>query len=307
MQLRGGMPGHGRVTLSGRAFGGDVDPLGPAYVRLLVDHVPAAIIATDMAGVIRFCNRQAEILYGRPSEERLNHESDSFNAIDYLRSKTLLMVLDNCEHLLAPAARFVEAAVRAAPGLRVLATSREGLAVAGERLWSVPALGLPDPSSGPGASGGSDAVRLFVERATEASSEFAFDAEDAKTVAELCRRLDGIPLAIELAAARVSAMSSAEIAAHLDRRFQLLTGGRRTATTRQQTLRGTIDWSYQLLDQQERLMLSRLAVFAAAGFELAAAEAVVADFSARGARSTAWAFTLPPHSRCRRPSEPGST
>jgi predicted ATPase len=195
--------------------------------------------------------------------------------LDYLRAKTLLLVLDNCEHLLNAAARFVDTAVKAAPALRVLATSREGLAVAGERVATVPSLELPEPGMTAEALRSTEAVQLFVERARESNSEFAWSTDDAPAVAELCRRLDGIPLAIELAAARVRAMTPTEITAHLDRRFKLLTRGRRTAVTRHQTLRNTLDWSYDLLDDQERLVLRRLAVFAG-GFDLDAAEAVVA-------------------------------
>ena len=197
------------------------------------------------------------------------------SVLDYLRAKTLLLVLDNCEHLLNEAARFVEGAVKTAPGLRVLATSREGLAVAGERVATVPSLELPVAGMAAETLFSTEAVRLFVERARESNSEFVCDTDDAAAVAELCRRLDGIPLAIELAAARVRAMTPAEITGHLNRRFKLLTRGRRTAVTRHQTLESTIDWSYELLDDSERMVLRRLAVFAG-GFGLEAAEGVVA-------------------------------
>ncbi|HUA96508.1 MAG TPA: adenylate/guanylate cyclase domain-containing protein [Acidimicrobiales bacterium] len=201
--------------------------------------------------------------------------------VDFLRDKTLLLLLDNCEHLLTAVAQFVDTAVREAPGLRVLATSREGLAVAGERLVSVPSLGLPDVGAHPEGVLESDAVRLFVDRAMESSSGFVAGSDEAASMAELCRRLDGIPLAIELAAARVAVMTPQEITVHLDQRFKLLTRGRRTAETRQQTLRNTIDWSYELLSDEERRVLRRLAVFAG-DFGLAAAEAIAAGDGMKG-------------------------
>jgi predicted ATPase/class 3 adenylate cyclase len=195
--------------------------------------------------------------------------------VDYLRDKSLLLLLDNCEHLLGAVALFVDTAVREAPGLRVLATSREGLAVAGERIVSVPSLRLPDVGAHPAGVLESESVRLFVDRAMESSAGFVAGTDEAAAMAELCRRLDGIPLAIELAAARVSVMTPQEITVHLDQRFKLLTRGRRTAETRQQTLRNAIDWSYDLLSDEERLVLRRLAVMAG-DFDLAAAETIVA-------------------------------
>ena len=195
--------------------------------------------------------------------------------LDFVREKSLLLVLDNCEHLLGEAARFADAAVRAAPGLRVLATSREGLAVPGERVVTVPSLELPASDLSAAGMLETEAVRLFVSRARDSDSAFSGGLDDAPAMAELCRRLDGIPLAIELAAARVRGMTPTEITEHLDRRFKLLTRGRRTATTRHQTLRNTIDWSYDLLDDQERTVFRRLAVFAG-DFGPEAAEAVVA-------------------------------
>src|SRR5262249_7075962 len=194
--------------------------------------------------------------------------------VEYLRTKDMLLVLDNCEHLLAPVADFVEEIMRIAPDVRLLATSREGLGVTGEHLRAVPSLTLPDASANAEVIAAADSVRLFVERATEASATYRFSDDDAVDVADLCRRLEGIPLAIELAAARVPALTPKEIAAHLDRRFKLLTAGRRAAVTRHQTLRNAIEWSYELLDRDEQSVLDRLSVFAG-GFDLAAAQAVV--------------------------------
>jgi predicted ATPase/DNA-binding NarL/FixJ family response regulator len=195
--------------------------------------------------------------------------------VDALRSKALLLVLDNCEHLVAASAGLVVALLRSCPQVRLLATSREGLAVPGETLWRVPSLSLPDAGRLPPPEDlvQYEAVRLFVERAMKAASGFAVTSENAPAVAEVCQRLDGIPLAIELAAARVKVLTVDQIAARLDDRFQLLTGGSRTALPRQQTLRGAMDWSYDLLSQTERAILGRLSVFAG-GCTLEAAEAV---------------------------------
>jgi len=193
--------------------------------------------------------------------------------VDYLRAKRLLLVLDNCEHLLEAAGDLAEGILRACPDVRLLATSREGLAVLGEQVWPLRSLRSP-------ASGSADDVaistagRLFTERAQGAAPGFRIDASNASAVAEICRRLDGIPLAIELAAARVTAMSPTEIANLLDERFRLLTGGRRTAVERHQTLRATVDWSYSLLEPDERLVFERLGVFSG-DFDGAAASAVV--------------------------------
>jgi predicted ATPase/class 3 adenylate cyclase len=199
---------------------------------------------------------------------------------EYLHSRQLLVVLDNCEHLLGDAARFAESVLRECPGVRILATSREGLAVAGEQLVALASLTLPSESD-LSVVAASEAVRLFVERATAARSGFALDAANAVVVSEICRRLDGIPLAIELAAARVVGMSPAEIAARLDERFRLLTGGRRTAVERHQTLRATVEWSYSLLEPLERLVFDRLGVFPSS-FDANAAQAIVAGEDLEG-------------------------
>jgi predicted ATPase/class 3 adenylate cyclase len=196
--------------------------------------------------------------------------------VDYVRNKSLLLVLDNCEHLLNAVAGFVDRAVRSAPGLTVLATSREGLAVPGEHLITVPSLEVPDPDMAVQDVLTTESVRLFTQRAQEAQSQFELTAEVGDAVAAICRRLDGIPLAIELAAARVRVMTAVEILEHLDRRFKLLTAGRRTAVSRHQTLQSTLDWSYDLLDEPERLVFRRLSVFAG-DFELGAAQAVASD------------------------------
>jgi predicted ATPase/DNA-binding winged helix-turn-helix (wHTH) protein len=193
-----------------------------------------------------------------------------------LRSKQVMLVLDNCEHVVDAAAQMAEALLRANPGIRVIATSREPLRAEGEWVYPVPPLAVPaerSPDSADPLRYG--AVQLFVERVRAAAPPFLSDARDVAVIAEICRRLDGIPLAIELAAARAVALGIDGLAARLDDRFRLLTGGHRTAMPRHQTLRATLDWSYDLLTTPERVVLRRLAVFAG-GFSLEAASAVAA-------------------------------
>jgi predicted ATPase/DNA-binding SARP family transcriptional activator len=192
-----------------------------------------------------------------------------------LKHRTALLVLDNCEHLLDGVGRVAEELLRSCPAVRILATSREGLGVEGERVWPLRSLPVPAPTAKLASIAASEAVELFVDRAAAVKPDFALDRSNAPAVAEVCRRLDGIPLAIELAAARTQAFTPAQIAELLDERFRLLTGGRRTAVERHQTLRATVDWSYALLDEVERIVFGRLAVFVS-GFDAAAAVAVAA-------------------------------
>ena len=186
-------------------------------------------------------------------------------------------MLDNCEHLLDACAGLADALLRECPHVRILATSREPLGLPGEIAWQVPSFAVPRSGAVPAeALLGYDAVRLFVDRGGAAAPGFRLTDENAGAVAELCRRLDGIPLALELAAARLRGLSVAQLAARLDDRFALLTGGGRAALPRQRTLRATLDWSHDLLSAPERALFRRLAVFAG-GFDLEAAEAVGAD------------------------------
>ena len=193
----------------------------------------------------------------------------------HLRGRAALLVLDNCEHVVAACASLAEALLGACPGLRVLATSRETLGVAGETVRRVPSLATPEPGEPPAIErlAASPAVRLFADRAAAAASAFALSEATGDAVARICRRLDGIPLAIEMAAARARVLSVEGIAARLDERFRLLVGSSRSAPTRQQTLRAAFDWSYGLLTESERTLLRRLGVFAG-GWSLEAAEAV---------------------------------
>ena len=201
----------------------------------------------------------------------------------YLAPRRLAIVLDNCEHLVDACARLVERLLRGCPGLQVVATSREPLNAPGEVVFPVPTLTLPDPAAAPEAMLAAEAVRLFVERAAAQRPDFRLSAGNAAAVAQICRRLDGIPLALELAAARVKLLSPAQIAARLDDRFALLSGGARTALPRQQTLWALVDWSHDLLEPAERVLFRRLAVFAG-HWSLAAAESVAAAAPALPAR-----------------------
>ena len=207
---------------------------------------------------------------------------------EYLAPRRLLLVLDNCEHLLPGCARFVNTLLQGCPRLQVLATSRQALGLRGEIAWRVPSLSLPPPTLLPANGGGaspasplplplalleSDAARLFLERAMETSPTFALTERNAPTVAQICRRLDGIPLAIELAAARAKALSIEQIARRLDRVFTLLTAGSMAELPRHRTLRALLDWSYALLNNQEKALLCRLSVFIG-GWTLEVAEGV---------------------------------
>jgi len=195
---------------------------------------------------------------------------------DYLQPKALLLVLDNCEHLVAACAQLAEALLQVCPNLRILATSREPLGIRGELTWRIPSLSFPDPRRLPLEESllRYDAIRLFYERAIAARPGFALEDHE-EAVALICQKLDGIPLAVELAAPRVRSLSVEQIAAKLDDRFRLLTGGSRVALPRHQTLRAALDWSYDLLSVHEQNLLRRLSAFAG-GFTLESAEEVCA-------------------------------
>jgi predicted ATPase/class 3 adenylate cyclase len=197
--------------------------------------------------------------------------------VSYLKPKKLLLVLDNCEHVIEAASTTVAALLRACDGVKILATSREHLSVQGEKLYRMPSLGVPEPSTTLTAAEALEygAVDLFVARAAMANGRFALTNENASVVAEICRQLDGIPLAIELAAARVRILAPKQLAEKLGERFRLLTGGDRTALPRQQTMRAAIDWSYDLLSAEDQRVFRMLSVFAGS-FSLETAAAVCA-------------------------------
>jgi non-specific serine/threonine protein kinase len=210
----------------------------------------------------------AQETVSRPIEQAL---------VETLRDAQMLVVLDNCEHVLDAGASLVDQLLRECPGLHILATSREPLGILGEVIWSLSVLATPDTDAASSVAEieRSPAVRLFADRARAADASFVLAATNAHTIARICRRLDGIPLALELAAARLGALTPGELAHRLDQRFVLLTGGNRAALPRQQTLAATIDWSYVLLSDTQLHVFERLSVFAS-GWTLEAAEAVCA-------------------------------
>lgn len=201
---------------------------------------------------------------------------------EHLRTKSILLILDNCEHLIDACAKISEELIRGCPKLKILASSREALGIAGEVPYHVPSLDIPDPSNIQAVDELEkvDSVRLFIERAKTAKPDFALTPDNAPFAAQICFRLGGIPLAIELAASRVKVLTPEQIAARLDDRFRLLTGGSRTALPRQQTLHAMIDWSYSLLSEKEKTLFRRLAVFVG-GWTLEAAESVCGEHGSR--------------------------
>lgn len=222
-------------------------------------------------------------LFAQAAAEVLNVREESgrpmmHSLIEQVKDRSLLLILDNCEHLLDAAAQFADSILKSCPRFKILATSREGLNISGERPLRIPSLALPEPSYTATLEDlrQCESALLFEERARTVQAGFALSEANATAVATLCRRLDGIPLAIELAAARVRTLPVEQIAARLDDRFRLLTGGSRTALPRQQTLRALIDWSYGLLTTEEQALLCRLSVFSG-GWSLEAAEHVVSD------------------------------
>jgi predicted ATPase/class 3 adenylate cyclase len=234
----------------------------------LVELAPITDTALVVQTVASVLHAREEV--GRPLMDTLS---------DAVRGRNVLVVLDNCEHVVGACATLTHALLVAGTTLRILATSRERLGVAGEVSYAVPSLSVPDarrPASLEDLTR-SEAVRLFVERAVMSRPGFRLTEENATAVAEICGALDGIPLAIELAAARVRMLSAEQIAERLEDRFPLLTGGSRTVLPRQQTLQATMDWSFDLLVEKERILLRRLSVFAG-GFTLDSVEAVCAGY-----------------------------
>lgn len=263
-----GSGGTGKTRLSLQAAAGGLE------------HFPQGVWLVELASVMDpqiVVQIVANVLAVRETSGRTLQDA----LVDYLRYKTLLLVLDNCEHLIEACAQLANNLLHACPDLKILASSREALGIAGEATFLVPSLSLPPALKTPGSIPlpdlqQSEAVRLFVERAQAVSPAFRLEADNAPAVAHICRRLDGIPLAIELAAARVKMLAPTQIAARLDDSFRLLTGGSRTALPRQQTLKALIDWSWMLLSDSEKKLLRRLSVFAGS-FNLEAVESVCAD------------------------------
>jgi predicted ATPase/class 3 adenylate cyclase len=194
--------------------------------------------------------------------------------IDFLRAKNLLLIIDNCEHLVESCAQLADQLLHICANLKIVASSREALGIAGETVYRVPSLSLPNPDQVTReALTQSESAQLFIERALAANRKFNLSDKNAASISQICRRLDGIPLALELAAARITVFSAEQIAARLDDRFRLLTGGSRTALPRQQTLRALIDWSYDMLSEEERALMRRFSVFAG-GWTFEAAESI---------------------------------
>ncbi|WP_328853571.1 winged helix-turn-helix domain-containing protein [Micromonospora globbae] len=270
------------VTLTG-AGGVGKTRLALETARRLGDDFPDGVWLVELAGVARgpeppLAERIGAVLQIRDDTTGGPPVPLADRLAAALAGRRLLLVLDNCEHVVDAAAELSAHLLSVAPHLRILATSREPLGLSGEVVWEVPPLEVPDPTAAtdPGRLGAFGAVRLFVARASAASRGFTLDGGNAAAVALLCRRLDGIPLALELAATRVRALGVQGLVDRLDDRFRLLATGHRGAPPRQRTLTAMIDWSWQLLDDGERTVLRRLAVHVD-GYTLAAAEAVCAD------------------------------
>jgi predicted ATPase/DNA-binding SARP family transcriptional activator len=276
------------VTLTGPGGSGKTR-LAVELATGLADHLPDGVWLVELAplrteGAVAHAVAATLGVSGafRPGPAPPPGEDPVDRLVELLEAKRPLLVLDNCEHLVDAVAKLAEVLLTRCPGLRILATSREALGVGGERRWPVPALATPPPGlRDPGRLLEYGAARLFVERAEAVAPGFALSGGAVEAVGEICRRLDGLPLAIELAAARVPALGVQTIAARLDDRFRLLTGGSRSALPRQQTLRAVVDWSWELLSEPERAMLRRLAVFTG-GWTLEAAEDVCGPAAATG-------------------------
>ena len=275
-QIKKGLGKSRLVTLTGSGGTGKTRLLLQVASELL-DHFKDGVWFIELAPIIDpdlVPNSVASVLGVReePSHPLMTR------LMDWFSDRELLIILDNCEHLLEACARFSDSVLRGSRTTRILASSREALGITGETAYRVPSLPTPDPKEQLNLEQlqKCESVQLFIERATQILPAFKVTQANSPAITQICHRLDGIPLAIELAAARVKVLSVEQIAERLDDRFRLLTGGSRTALPRQQTLRALIDWSYQLLSEQECLLFRRLAVFVG-GWTLEAAEAVCSD------------------------------
>jgi predicted ATPase/class 3 adenylate cyclase len=275
-ELRSLVAKHRLVTLLGSGGVGKTR-LALQAAADLIDHYPDGVWFADLAPISDpelVASVAARTLGMSQGQDRRVDEA----IVEWLKRKKLVLVLDNCEHLVETASRLAEAIMRGCPGVHILATSRQALGIDGEVVHRLPSLTVPVSAAGlqAGEAQQFGAIALFVERASSADTRFSLTDDSAPIVADICSRLDGIPLAIELAAARVKVLTISNLARRLDDRFKLLTGGSRTALPRQKTLTALIDWSYDLLDTQEQTLLARVAIFAG-GFGLEAATSICAD------------------------------
>ncbi|WP_344946913.1 AfsR/SARP family transcriptional regulator [Actinomadura miaoliensis] len=277
--------GGGRlVTLTGPGGSGKTR-LSVEAGRRMLDRMPDGVWVVELAPIVDPAEVPSAVLGALGMRETaligtanrlLPEQADALDRlVAALARKRLLLLLDNCEHLLDAAARLADRVLAGCPGVRVLATSREPLGITGEALWPVPPLEPPPPDAGAAEAMTYPAVRLLADRAAAVRPGFTVTGANAPHVTRICRALDGMPLAIELAAARLRAMTPAQLAARLDDRFRLLTGGSRTALPRHQTLRSVVEWSWELVSDAERALWRRLALFTG-GATLESAEAVCA-------------------------------
>src|SRR6266566_9707798 len=275
-EIKARLSTHRLVTLTGSGGVGKTR-LSIEAGRSLLDRYPDGVWLAELAPL-----NDAQLVTSIIADVLGISLSATTGALDTLtsglKSTRLLLIIDNCEHVIAEAARIAEALMRSCPCLSILASSRERMAIAGESVIRVPSLAAPQPGEAATAerAGAYAAVRLFVERANALGCGFALTNANVATVASICRRLDGIPLAIELAVPRLKVLPVDKLARGLDERFRLLTGGSRTALPRQQTLHALIDWSYGLLSDAEKILLARLSVFFGTA-ALASITAVVAS------------------------------
>ncbi|MFD6638786.1 BTAD domain-containing putative transcriptional regulator [Micromonospora chalcea] len=265
---------HRLTTLTGPGGSGKTR-LATETGRRMTGDLPDGVWLVEFASIGADGDVVQATLTGLGLRDALLGEQPGTEPVDRLvaaiRDRDMLLILDNCEHVVEQAAALAHRLLGECRRLRILATSREPLGITGEALWPVAPLGLPDPDAGPAEIASSPAVRLLRDRAGAVRRDLVFDARTAATMARVCRALDGVPLAIELAAARLRTMSVDQFATRLDDRFLLLTGGSRTAQPRQRTLRAMVDWSWELLTDAERAVLRRLSVFSG-GASLEAAE-----------------------------------
>ncbi len=267
---------HRLTTLIGPGGSGKTR-LATETARTLLGDLPDGAWLVELAAIGADGDVAQATLAGLGLRDALLGEAPNVEPTDRLiaaiREREVLLILDNCEHVIESAAAFAHRLLGECRRLRILATSREPLGITGEALWPVAPLALPDGDAGPGEIESAPAVRLLRDRAGAVRKDLAVDAHTLSTMARVCRALDGMPLAIELAAARLRTMSIDQLANRLDDRFRLLTGGSRTALPRHRTLRAMVDWSWELLTDAERVVLRRLSVFSG-GASLEAAERV---------------------------------